>query len=144
MARERLFDAIERLDTRAKSWARGALQTTRVSGWGLAGAVALWAGVALITRPRPRSAPKALMLRVARPQPRATARVAIYAVRAAAACVGFLASRAWATRWLAQHRAQSAPDLPRAPQPRRLGAGEGRVMFAERASDVERRGTPNA
>lgn len=125
-ARQRLLGALQQLDARAKSLKRSAVEVTQISGWGIAGALALWAGVALLTRKRERTH-SAL---VYRPRPSLLRRVAVGALRAGAAIAGFFASRAWAQHFLATrrlgHEGSSAT-----PHMRQLGAGSQPLLAAD-------------
>lgn len=138
-ARERLLQAISKLDTRTKALARGAFEVTRVSGWGIAGAVALWAGVALFTRERKQTA----LVRMATPRPSITQRTALRVLRGSAAIAGFFASRAWAQHMLELHRSRHAePSEP--PHLRQLGGAAQPLLLADLAQREGARGTTDA
>ena len=141
-ARARLFHTIDRLEGRAKTFARAAVETTRVSGWGLAGAIALWSGVVLVTRRRERRQRSTLMLR---PEPKRSLplRIAITILRGSAAVLGFLLTRQWAIHMLSQHRLGRA-FAAGMPQVRQLGTAPVAVLPTEGASVWQPGGTPNA
>jgi hypothetical protein len=142
-AKKRLFETIDRIEGKAKTVARAAVDTTRVSGWGVLGAVALWAGVVLLTRRRERRTSTALVLR---PEPKRSlpVRLAIMTSRGCAAVLGFVLTREWALRVLGQHRPEVSYRAPVTPQVRQLGATSVPAPPTEGASVWQSRGTPNA
>jgi hypothetical protein len=142
-ARARLFQTIDRIEGKAKTFARAAVDTTRVSSWGLAGALALWAGVVLVTRRRERRASTALVLR-APPKRSLPLRIAIMVTRGSAAVLGFLVTRQWAIRFLNQHRLGLTFRAPATPHMRQLGGTTLPALPTEGASVWQPRGTPNA
>jgi len=136
-ARERLLGVIHQLDTRGKTLARDAIEVTQVSAWGIAGAVALWAGIALLTRERRRNA----LVRNSRPSLSHSALVRV--VRVGAAITGFLASRAWAQRFMAARHLRHAVS-PGSPHMRQLSAGAQPLLAAELSQSADARGTTDA
>jgi hypothetical protein len=142
-AKQRLFKTIDRIEGKAKTVVHAAVDTTRVSGWGLLGAAALWAGVVLLTRRRERRASTALVLR---PTPKRSlpVRLAILTSRGCAAVLGFLVTREWALRMLSQHRPNVSLRAPATPHVGQLGVPAIPPVPAEAASVWQSRGTPNA
>lgn len=140
-ARERLLRAISQLDTRTRTFARGALEVSRVSGWGIAGAFALWAGVTLLTRQRERR-PTALV-RTSAPRPSLAKRTALHLLRAGAAITGFLVSSIWALRLLELRRRRHG-ESPDAPHMRQLGVARPPVLLADLSHREHARGTSDA
>jgi hypothetical protein len=138
-ARERLLGALRQLDTRAKTWTRSALDVTRVSGWGVAGAFALWAGVVLLTRGRER--PRSALVRISRPS--LARRITLHVLRGSAAIAGFLASRAWAQRYIEAHR-RSHDGSSGSPHMRQLGGAVGPLLAADLSRTLNARGTSDA
>lgn len=142
-AKKRLFQTIDRIEGKAKTVARAAVDTTRVSGWGLLGAAALWAGVVLLTRRRERRASTALMLRPV-PKRSLPVRLAIMTSRGCAAVLGFVLTREWALRVLSQHRPDMSNGASHTPHVRQLGVPVTPSLPAGTASEWQARGTPNA
>ena len=142
-ARQRLLHAISQLDTRTRSLARGAFEVTRVSGWGIAGALALWAGVAWLTRDREREQRRTALVRISAPRPSLAKRTALHVLRGGAAIAGFLASSAWAIRLLELRRRRHA-ESPQSPHLRRLGNAEPPLLLADVAQREQARGTTDA
>lgn len=140
-ARARLLQAIAQLDTRTRSFARGAAEVTRVSGWGIAGAFALWAGVAWLTRDRERK--QTALVRIAAPRPSLAKRTALHLLRGSAAITGFLGSSIWALRLIELRRRRHA-ESPAAPHLRQLGHAEPPLLLADLAQRAEARGTTDA
>lgn len=142
-ARERLLHAISQLDTRTRTLARGALEVSRVSGWGIAGAFALWAGVTWLTRERERERKHTALMRIPAPRPSLAKRTALHVVRAGAAMTGFLASSVWAMR-LIELRRRRHEESPESPHLRQLGTTEPPVLLAALAQREQARGTTDA
>jgi len=142
-AKQRLFQTIDRIEGKAKTVVHAAVDTTRVSGWGLLGAATLWAGVVLLTRRRERRASTALVLRPA-PKRSLPVRVAILTSRGFAAVFGFILTREWALRVLNQHRPGLSLRASATPQVRQLGVPSIPTTPTEAASVWQSRGTPNA
>ena len=98
-AKERLFAALGRLDTRAKTWAHGAVETSVLAGLGLAAGATLWVGFAVIKRRRARARDRAARsTALVRIDPQQTDYLMIHTRRAVPLLAGLVASLTWAWR----------------------------------------------
>ena len=121
-AKQRLLDALGRLDTRTKAWARGAGKVTLLTGVALAGAATLWAGVALLKRRRTRARERALAsTALVRMDPVHGDYLLVNVRRSVQLVTGLLGSLVWAWR------------APRSPGTRRRRSNVLRLRASHRA-----------
>lgn len=98
-AKQRLSAALDRLDTRAKTWAHGAVEASILTGLGLAAGATVWVGVTVIKRRRERARASALRsTALVRVDPRHSDYLVVNTRRAARLVAGLVAGLACAWR----------------------------------------------